>query len=465
MSVTPQQLHEMEDLKNVPLDQLQWLIDQSTCRWYEEGDELFKIGDAIDATHVLLEGRIRICVLQSGKMRQVAVLDQGTVTGYLPFSRAVTVMATGECMKRTHVLTCPAEAIKKGAHMHYELTEALVHLMTSRVRNFTVLQQQDEKLISLGKLSAGLAHELNNPAAAIARTASMLEKQVTQLTGLFKPLTQLQLSSTQLEMLDKKVNKLVCAGPQPVKSMLQRAADEEELYSWLQEEQVDVDELPSSFAEAGIAVKDLNEIKQYVPSGQLPLLLEWIHNGTLVMKMANEIQDASNRISDLVNSVKNYTQMDRAADMQPVDVHAGIRNTLTMLGYKLRKGNIHVVEDFDLSLPSIMALPGELNQVWTNVIDNAIDAMAVNGEGTLQIATQKDKTFIEVSITDNGPGIPAEIQAQVFDPFFTTKEVGKGTGLGLDIVQRIMRQYRGSVHLKSVPGKTTFILSFPVNQD
>ncbi|RFM27763.1 ATP-binding protein [Deminuibacter soli] len=465
MAVTIEQLQQIEALADVPAPQLQWLIDQGEEYWLEKGDKLFSIGDHLDKTHVFLEGKIRLCAMQQGVLREVYVYDKAHVAGYLPFSRLVTVKLTCEILQRSHFLSIPGPIIREAIKLHYELTAALVGVMTNRVRDYTAFQQQTEKMISLGKLSAGLAHELNNPAAAIARTSGLLQTQVELLTELFKPLSQLQLTAEQVETLDKKINTLLCNRPMQIKSMLEQAAVEDALYNWMEEEELDVNagELSANFAEAGIATADLDEIKACAPVQYLPLLLQWMNNGAVALKMAADIREASERISNLVNSVKNYTQMDRDGNLQPTDIHTGLRNTLTMLDYKLRKGNVTVEEHFDLTLPQLDAYPGELNQVWTNIIDNAIDAMAVNKEGVLRITTQQDNEFIEVTINDNGPGIPQEILANVFDPFFTTKEVGKGTGLGLDIVNRIMRQHKGTVRLRSQPGSTSFTLCFPIH--
>jgi signal transduction histidine kinase len=164
-----------------------------------------------------------------------------------------------------------------------------------------------------------------------------------------------------------------------------------------------------------------------------------------------------------VSSVKTFTHMDRGQDKQYADIHIGITNTLTMLGYKIRKGNITVVEDFDRTLPEVKALIGELNQVWTNLIDNALDAMEPAGKGTLTIKTRRDREFVEVFIIDDGLGIPEDIQGQVFDPFFTTKDMGKGTGMGLEVVQRIVKQHRGSIKVKSKPGYTEFSVCFLID--
>jgi signal transduction histidine kinase len=191
-------------------------------------------------------------------------------------------------------------------------------------------------------------------------------------------------------------------------------------------------------------------------------VFNWISQLLNTERMVQDIQESSRRIADLVSSVKIFTHMDRGSNKEYADIHIGIRNTLTMLGYKIRKGNITLVEDFDETLPPVNAMIGELNQVWTNLIDNALDAMETNGKGTLTIKTKKDREFVQVSIIDDGPGIPEDIRTRIFDPFFTTKEIGKGTGMGLEVVQRIVQQHHGSIKVISEPGKTEFVVCFPI---
>jgi signal transduction histidine kinase len=180
--------------------------------------------------------------------------------------------------------------------------------------------------------------------------------------------------------------------------------------------------------------------------------------------MVNDIEESSQRIEKLIGAIKKFTHMDRDHDKEQTDIHSGIRNTLTMLGYKLKKGNVQLVEEYDTTLPKVEAYVGELNQIWTNLIDNALDAMEVNNKGKLEIKTRRGKQSIEVAIADDGPGIPEEIKNKIFDPFFTTKEIGKGTGLGLDVVSRIVRQHGGSVKVNSTPGRTSFVICFPLKE-
>ncbi len=463
--ITVEQLKKVESVKEVPEDQLQWFIDQSECRELEPGDLLFKTGDPIKFTHVILEGKIRINLIQNGKTRQVIEIESGEITGYLPFSRAKAAIGNGECVKKCLILTCSAEKLMSAAHVHYELTEALVHIMTSRVRDFTALQQQNEKMIALGKLSASLAHELNNPAAAISRDADSLKKHVQCYPQLFKQLVGISMKEDKADLVNNKVFSVTSRPDKKALGMMERSGLEDDLADWLSDHRVNNFDIAESLVDAGFTIDDLEELAEHIPEAYFTQVISWVCNNLMTEKMITDIQEASRRISALVGSVKNYTHMDRGSDKQFVDIHAGIRSTLIMLNHKIKKANIELKEDFDLTIPPVNALSGELNQVWTNIVDNAIDAMEVNGKGQLKIKTERDREFVKVTISDNGPGIPEEIKSKVFDPFFTTKEIGKGTGLGLDVVMRIIQQHNGSVKLHSEPGHTAFVICMPQNSE
>ncbi|MDB5285975.1 MAG: cyclic nucleotide-binding protein [Mucilaginibacter sp.] len=463
-NVTLEELKTIPTLQTVPDDQLQWFLDAGDTIEIQEGERIFEKGDPLDRTFVILEGRIRICAMQGGKMREILVIKEQTVTGYLPFSRAVSTFGYAECVKKARVLRVYKNKIIEAIKLHYELTEALVHSMTSRIRDFTSQQQQIEKMFALGKLSAGLAHELNNPASAIARGASSLQGKIKQMPVMFKQTAGLNIAPEKID----SINELLISKThqtKPVLSMMDRAAKEDELADWLADHDIRDFDIAENFTEFGFTPADLDHMNSCTPSPQLNVVIAWMNNYLLAEKMVSDIKESSHRISELVNSVKTFTHMDRDTDKQSLDIHAGIRNTLTMLNYKIKKGNIQVIENFDLSLPQVRALAGELNQVWTNIIDNAIDAMEENGSGILEIRTQQEGQFVCVYIKDNGPGIPQEVQSQVFDPFFTTKDMGKGTGLGLDVATRIIRQHNGTVKLTSQPGNTEFTVCFPMNDN
>ncbi len=242
---------------------------------------------------------------------------------------------------------------------------------------------------------------------------------------------------------------------------MEKASLEDEIADWLHDNNIqNID--TEGLTERGFTIENFETIKACSSPQELPVVLKWISNYLVSNKMADDIRTSSERISDLVGAVKNFTFMDKDSNRQLVDIHSGIRNTLTMLNYKLRKANINVMDHYDDSTPKIKALPGELNQVWTNLIDNAIDAMEINGKGNLEITSKYDTRFVKIYIKDDGPGIPEDIKPNIFAPFFTTKEMGKGSGLGLDVVSRIMAQHNGSVKVNSQPGATEFEICLPI---
>jgi signal transduction histidine kinase len=465
MQIQVEELKAISALQNVPDDQLQWLIDSGEVAEYQPGERMFDKGQPINTTFIILEGSFRICAMQAGRMREIAIMRKEAISGFLPFSRGTNYFGYAECVKPARVFKCDAEKMKTGIRLHYELTEALVHTMTSRVRDMTSIQQQNEKMFALGKLSAGLAHELNNPASAISRGASSLQGQIKRLPLLFKDVAGLNITPEKIDTINQILISKTHQTDRPVLTMMERADKEDELADWLADHGIKDYDVAENLIEFGFTTDDLDHMNNCTPSPQLNVVLSWMNSYLLEEKMVMDIKESSQRISELVQSVKTFTHMDKDSSRQLLDIHAGIRNTITMLDYKLKKGKIKLVQNFDENLPQVKAMAGELNQVWTNIIDNAIDAMEANGEGILEITTLQDREFARVTIKDNGPGIPAEMQSQIFDPFFTTKDMGKGTGLGLDVVNRIVRQHNGSVKVTSSPGSTEFEVCFPIADD
>ena len=450
----------VKEFQHVPDEQLQWLIGQGETVEIEQGEFLFNVGEPVTTSYIVLDGKMRICAVQAGKQKELRILDPGQATGYLPYSRATITPAFCEAVKKSWVFQCSKDKLKEGFGSHYELIEAMVHMMLSRVREFTSIQQQNEKMFALGKLSAGLAHELNNPAAAISRAAALLQQQVSRLPHLFKEIANLNIGSEKVEKIGNLIISKLSSEPDGL-TMMQKSALEDDINDWLYDNNLkDID--PEGLVERGFNTGELDVFKTCSTSEHLPFLLEWVSNYLVTNKMAEDIRASSERISDLVGAVKNFTFMDKNSDRQLIDIHVGIRNTLTMLNYKIRKGNIQVIEQYDNSVPKIRAFPGELNQVWTNIIDNAIDAMEVNRKGILTITSKHDERFVKIYIKDDGPGIPDDIKQNIFTPFFTTKEMGKGSGLGLDVVSRIMIQHNGEVKVISTPGSAEFEVCLPL---
>ncbi|MCF0069164.1 ATP-binding protein [Dyadobacter sp. CY261] len=462
--ITVNDLLAIDVFKDVPENQLQWMIDRSSHYELQEGDVMTRPGEPLLGTAVVFSGRIELYRVQNNTKSIIAQLVAGAVTGMLPFSRGKIAIAYGVCLETSQLMMFPKELMRELITSHYELTQALVIVMTSRVREFTELEQQNEKMMALGKLSAGLAHELNNPAAAIVRSSASLKEHLLMQPDAFKSLLSIHLSHEEIDLINNKMVRLLGNINRPMLSMMKRSEKEDEILDWLDRNNIDgCEDIADNLVEFGVGEDDLEELKSRINHQDLSPVFTWINNSLTTERMVADIEESSKRIAQLVGSVKSFTHMDRGGEREFIDIHVGIKNTLIMLNYKLKKGNIKVTEDFDLELPPVKAMVGELNQVWTNLIDNAIDALDNQPAAELTIITRRDKEFVKVTICDNGPGVPADIRSKVFDPFFTTKSVGKGTGLGLDVVSRIVRQHHGTVTLHSNPGRTEFVVCFPFN--
>ena len=462
--VTAQWLQGIDALKDVPSEQLQWFLDHSTQITLQVGEQVFVPNAPTKGTYIIIEGGLRLCMPQGKEMREVAVFESKDITGHLPFSRAKTTFGNAEVVSELTVLFFPIEHEEAMIRSQFELTQALVHVMANRIRDFTAMQQQNEKMMALGKLSAGLAHELNNPASAVVRGSASLLNHLKLVPDAFKRIMSLKLSEEDVTYVSDKLFAVVCKNEKPTLSMMERSEQEDDVLDWLDDNKVEnSQEIAENLVDFGFSVADLDDFKKHIADEALSPVFGWINNNLVTEKMVIDIEDASRRIATLVGAVKNFTHMDQGHGKQYADIHNGIRNTLTMLQHKIKHSNVKVEELFDTTLPSVNAMIGELNQVWTNLIDNALDAMEPNGNGTLQIKTTRANNCVQVSIIDNGPGIPDDIQSSIFDPFFTTKEAGKGTGLGLDVLTRIVKQHNGIIKLESKPGRTAFIVEFPFN--
>ena len=463
-TVTAEWLQATEFFREVPLDQLQWLIDNSEHLEMHEGSYFFKSGDPVRGAYIVISGRMRLYVMHNREMQEINVLASGDISGMLPFSRGISATVNAKVLEDTTVMLLPTEKFREMISRFYELTAALVHVMTNRVRNYTSMQQQNEKMMALGKLSAGLAHELNNPAAAIVRGSESLVKHLQLEPELFKDVINVKMEIADVDFITGKLFEILQRKDKPKLTLMEKTELEDELRDWLDDNKVEQsDEIAENFLEYGFTCDDMEQFEQHIPDQYLSPVLGWINTNLVTERMVQDIQEASQRIFRLIQSVKNFTHMDQGKGKELIDIHTGIENTLTMMHYKLKKGNIEVVEEYDPKLPKVMALVGELNQVWTNLIDNAVDAMEAQGKGKLIIHTERDHQFARISIIDNGPGIPEDIRNSIFDPFFTTKGIGKGTGLGLDVVTRIVHgQHNGTVKVNSVPGRTEFVVCLPI---
>jgi signal transduction histidine kinase len=364
----------------------------------------------------------------------------------------------GRAVTDSHALRFPASLFPDLVQKMPELTKRLVGLMSDRIRETTRLEQQRDRLASLGKLSAGLAHELNNPASAAKRAAGQLRHMLTKIRNASLELGKRDLSPAQ----KAEIEKLEASFTQPdvvPPDALTMSDLEDQIDSLLRSHgQTDLWMLAAGLARRNIKPQVVESLFANLEGDRARAALVRIAASVEVASLLHEIESSTSRISDLVGAIKEYTHMDQAP-VQNVDVVKSLETTLTILNHKLKQG-VAVQRDYQPVPLLVNSFGSELNQVWTNIIDNAIDAM--HGKGELRVRTYQDNGCVVVEIGDNGPGIPSEVEPHIFEPFFTTKGVGEGTGLGLDTVQRIVKKHRGNIQVNSAPGNTRFQVWLPL---
>ena len=455
-------IHVFTDLPN---DQLKWFADNTEDYRYSAGDVLFRKNDPPNELVILLEGEFH--AYWDEKDHDIVYIgragDQASeVTGMLPFSRMTSYQVTGRAVTNMRVLRFPVQLFPEMMQRMPVLVQRLVGIMSDRVREATTLDQQQDKLMALGKLSAGLAHELNNPAAGATRAANDLIETLKELRSADMRLCSHDLSDNQQSSIAAFERKAIdhTATAEQLNS-LDQSDREDQVSEWLEAHGVsEAWKLSPNLVEAGMDSPALEQLLGEIPSTAITDVLARVNCQLAAAKLASEIKTATARISELVGAIKEYSYMDQAS-VQELDVHKGLENTLLILKYKLRKKDITVTRDYDPSLPRIKAYGSELNQVWTNLIVNAVDAMSAGGK--LKVRTKREPTDIMIEIRDNGAGIPPEVRSRIFEPFFTTKAVGEGTGLGLDTVARIVRKHRGNIRFESKPGDTCFQVRLPIS--
>lgn len=443
-------------------DDLSVLLDMSDERNGDVGDMLFKQGDSAEHLILLLEGSIVVQAVKEGKEVGHFVITSGSISGMLPRSRMTEWAGTARASEPIHWLAIHRDRFGELLDRAPDLDPILAGALADRIRWATRTEQQQDKLAALGKLSAGLAHELNNPAAALKRTSQALRERLDQMPDRVHLLAKYDLSPGQLAF--------ACAISETIDghcrlSAMERSRQEDELADWLADHGVeDGFDLAETFVEAGLDTEMLNTFILQLPPEAVGDVLRWVETSVAADLMLRDISAAASRISDLVSSVKSYSHMDQAAVHEPTDLHEGLDSTLTMLGYQLRHGNVTVERDYADDLPRVSAVGGQINQVWTNLIDNAIDAMPEGGTLTIQTRPDAHRGGVCVEIRDTGEGMDEQIQQRIFEPFFTTKGVGEGTGLGLDVVRRIVESgHGGTIEVESKPGRTIFRVRLPMS--
>jgi signal transduction histidine kinase len=457
--VDKSELLRIPALAGLPDDQITWFLGNSQEVHLAAGDAYARQGDPADWMFVILEGQFQWRG-ELGGDTVVFSTKAGDVTGVLPFSRMKQFTVTGRAVTEGRILKFPASLFPELVQKMPELTTRLVGLMSDRVRETTRVEQQRDRLASLGKLSAGLAHELNNPASAAKRAASQLREILKKIRDASLELGKRDLSLSQKSEIEKLEASFTQQDVVPPDALT--ISDlEDQIDSLLRSHgQNDLWQLAADLARRNIKPEQLESLFANLDGVTARAALVRIAASVEVASLLHEIESSTSRISDLVGAIKEYTHMDQAP-VQNVDIVKSLETTLTILNHKLKQG-VEVQRDYQRVPLLVNSFGSELNQVWTNLIDNAIDAM--HGKGELRVRTYRDDGCVVVEIGDNGPGIPGDVQPHIFEPFFTTKGVGEGTGLGLDTVQRIVKKHRGSVQVSSKPGDTRFQVWLPLSE-
>ena len=440
-------------------EELAWLASHGTVRRLEPGDVLTPKNATVEGLFVVLSGRIAIFVDRGAGPHKMMEWHGGDVTGLLPYSRLVSPPGDTVAQEPATILVVHRDHFPEMIRECHEITSILVHSMLDRTRFFTSSDLHDEKMVSLGKLSAGLAHELNNPASAIERSAALLEQRVDEAEQASRALGALRLTDEQLAVVDHLRRTCLAVRAQGVRSPIEQAEREEAIADWLASHGLD-ESVAEALADTTVTIESLETVTSAVEGPALAAVLRWAAAGCSVRTLASEIQDAALRISGLVAAIKGFTHMDRAAVAEPLDLLSGLTNTVAVLRSKARNKSASVVIEVPPDLPRVRGFAGELNQIWANLIDNALDAIPESGR--VEVLARHEPQHVVVRVVDNGSGIPDQIRARIFDPFYTTKPLGQGTGLGLDIVRRLVRHNNGDITVESRPGRTEFAVALPL---
>jgi signal transduction histidine kinase len=453
-----ERLREHSMIGAVPPAELEWLAAHGTLRRFKAGEYIVHQGqDAMDSMMLMLTGHAVVYVSKGRGRRKVAEWHGGEVTGVLPYSRIGVAVGDGVAEADSETWAVHRDQFPEMIRECPTVTAIMVHVMLDRARHFTRNDLRDEKLMALGKLAAGLAHELNNPASAMVRSAKALGDLLDEGEAAARALGGLSLTAQQVA--DVNATEVAClSAPVGTWSPIERSDREDALAEWIGAHGVDAG-LAGSLVDTGVTVDLLERLAGAVPPGALDVTLRWIASRCAIRAVTEEVERTASRVFELVSAVKGFTHMDQSPAAQPVDVGRGLRDTIIVLRSKATSKSVSLTADVAAGLPPVQGVGAELNQIWANLVDNALDAVGTGGH--VAVVARQERQRVVVEVADDGPGIPPDIRERIFDPFFTTKDVGKGTGLGLDIVRRTLERHDGEIDVESRPGRTVFRVRLP----
>lgn len=439
---------------------IEWLTQMAEPVYIKAGEYLMREGEPGDALYLVMEGEFQVTKRSNNADVPIAIRGAGEVFGEMSLLEARPRTASVYAIKDSTLVKISQATFNQLIQTHPAATLSILKTVIARLRNTEAMVRQNEKMASLGTLSAGLAHELNNPAAAAKRSSAQLRDILAEWQRISANLGALGLDASQQQTIDALRDEMAKRSASPMQlDTLTRSDRESDLQTWLEDRNIDSAwEIAPNIVSFGWMTDDVAKLNEQFSPSQFAVVIRWLCVGCSVYALLNEVNQSTERISEIVKAVKSYSYLDQAP-IQEIDVREGLENTLIILRHKLKEG-IKVIKEYAPDLPRIEAYGSELNQVWTNIIDNACDAMQGNGE--LRIKTYVQDNCVVVEIIDNGPGIPDKIQQRIFDAFFTTKPPGVGTGLGLHISYNIIQKHHGSINATSKPGETMFRVKLPI---
>jgi signal transduction histidine kinase len=467
---------ELEFLRKVSLfanlndEDLMHLNSRVETRHLTQGEYLFNEGDDGDEAFLIVKGQLEVIKSMGKRQVLLAVRDQGEVIGEISLFQDNTRTASIRARRDTELVVIDKEMLNEMISRSPEAAHSILNTIIARWNSTESLLKNSEKMAQLGTLSAGLAHELNNPASAIARSAGSLEQALDDFFDIEADIDKLDLQVNKQHLLQELRNKIKSAAKAPPEfNSLMRSDLEYEMEELLEEYDIEESYLyASTLVNLQFNENDVEKMADQYSEDEFPIIIKWLEKSYMVYSLQNEISEGAQRVSAIVKALKEYSYLDQAP-LQEINIHDGINNTLLILQSKIKKDSIDVRKEYDDSIPKIQAYGSELNQVWTNLIDNAVDAMREMGDDhkkILTIRTRRKTDWIMVELEDNGPGIPDDIKDKIFNPFFTTKAPGKGTGLGLDISYNIVvEKHQGDIKVLSRPGSTCFQVYLPIDLD
>jgi signal transduction histidine kinase len=454
-----ERLAELPNLADIPREELEWLAAHGEYDLREAGQVIVPMDERIENLWIILSGHYSVWVDRGVGPKRVMSWRTGDVTGILPYSRMTGPPGDSFIEEESELLTIHERHFPEMIHRCPIFTAYTVHLMVDRARRFKASDLQDEKMISLGKLAAGLAHELDNPASATIRGAKLLNAALEEADAASRAVGKAGLTAAQRELVEQTRAVCVAERGDDVLSPIERADRESEIADWLARHDCDPDQ-SSRLAETDLRIENLDNLAENLSGDRLDAVLRWITGACETRSLADDIEVAATRIHGLVAAVKRFTQMDSLAAPEASDVGTGLRDTVRIISSRAKAKGVAITLDVEPDLPLVHAAHGELNQVWLNLIDNALDA--VGEDGHIDVKARQELDRVVVSVMDDGPGIPPEIEDRIFDPFFTTKPPGQGIGLGLELTRRLVRRYHGDIEVHSDPGRTEFRVSVAV---